>query len=92
MRVRAQTLDQFLPTFSSQARGLLFRVHDVAEQNRGQHAVKLECVANDAGQKLFYLFENRFLIADKRKMIAARQFDVLRAGNTIGDVTSFLDL
>ena len=65
-------------------------VDDIREQDRREHTVGLGAMPH-TGEELLDLVEDRVGITDKGDVIDPRQFDVLRARDSLGHVSAVLD-
>jgi hypothetical protein len=80
------TLQEVAPCAVAELDDACRGAHDVGEQDRGQHPVRLRAVPHP-GEELLHLVEYRVLVADVRKIVATGQLDIGCAGDGFGEVT-----
>ena len=77
------------PSIAERCR-VLRRSHDVREEHRGQHAVRLVRLAH-AGEELLHLRQQPVGIFREEQVVAAHELHVLRAWNVFREIATVLD-
>ena len=85
------SVQQLPPAAVAKGRRLLSRSDDVGKQHGSEHAVGLNGVA-DSGEQLFDLVEDDICVTDPGVMVRPWQFDVVRPGDALGQVSPVADI
>ena len=83
-------VEQLAPAPVAELGRQLRRADQIREEHGREHAVRLGAVP-DAGHELLDLVEHRVLVADPRQVVVARQLDVLRAVDALGEIAGAFD-